>query len=261
MQFLESVDLASFTRFLYLWAAIGILATPAILITGKLPMSSKLDAGFLAAFGMIDKRLGWIIMEAPVLMVISFFYLRGDNPLNVSAIFVAAFLIHYANRALIYPFRIRVTGKKMPVCIMLASMSFYVINGYLLGYYFGSLRSYPPEWLYDPRFLLGMGLFIAGLAINITSDNILITLRASGETGYKIPQGGLFRYVSCPHYLGECMEWIGFAIMSWCLPGAVYAGWVALPLVAQAINAHRWYRDTFGDAYPRSRRAIIPGVL
>ncbi len=91
--------------------------------------------------------------------------------------------------------------------------------------------------------------------------DFLINLRQPGETGYKIPRGGMYRYVSCPNYMGETIEWIGFAIMSWSLVGAVFAIWVALPLLAQAINAHRWYRDKFGDEYPVDRKAIIPYLL
>jgi hypothetical protein len=41
--------------------------------------------------------------------------------------------------------------------------------------------------------------------------------RRSSDTGsvfgkYKIPQGGLFRWLSCPNLVGEMIEWIGFAI-------------------------------------------------
>ena len=56
------------------------------------------------------------------------------------------------------------------------------------------------EWLLDPRFLLGVGIFLLGLATNIHSDYILINLRKPGETGYKIPTGGMFEYVSAANY-------------------------------------------------------------
>jgi len=261
MDSLLTLDVEHYTLFLYLWGAIGLVSALSIHFTKMLPMSSKQDAGRLAFLGMIPKRAGWIIMEIPVIAAILFFFSQGSNPLNVSAIFVAVFVIHYTNRALIYPFRIKVDGKKMAVSMMLSSMSFYVINGYLLGYYFGTLRAYPIEWLYDPRFVIGMVLFVAGFVINIQSDNILINLRKPGETGYKIPQGGFFRFVSCPHYFGEILEWIGFALMSWCLPAVVYMIWVALPLIAQAMSAHRWYIEKFGTDYPSNRKAVIPGIL
>ena len=33
------------------------------------------------------------------------------------------------------------------------------------------------------------------------------------KTGYRIPEGGLFRWVSCPHYLAEIVIYVGFALM------------------------------------------------
>lgn len=261
MAALLQLDIDTYARVVCVWGVVGVLSALSIHFMKMLPISNKTHSGYLSVFGMIDKRTGWILMETPVLIVILYCFLQGDKPLNVSVVFVAAFVVHYTNRALIYPFRIRVAGKKMPVSMVLSSMAFYVINGYLLGYYFGSLREYPPEWLHDPRFLIGLALFAGGFAINIQSDNILIRLRQPGEAAYKIPQGGFFRFVSCPHYFGEIIEWTGFAIMSWSLPGLVYALWVGLPLVAQAVQAHRWYRDQFSDQYPPGRRAVIPGIL
>jgi steroid 5-alpha reductase family enzyme len=95
----------------------------------------------------------------------------------------------------------------------------------------------------------------------VASDNILIKLRAPGETGYKIPHGGLFRYVSCPNYLGEIVEWIGFAMMAWSLPGAIYATWVSLTLFSTALVTHRCYREQFEDSYPENRKAIAPYLV
>jgi steroid 5-alpha reductase family enzyme len=185
----------------------------------------------------------------------------SGGSVNVSVVFIAVYVVHYFNRGFIFTLRVKVAGKRMPVVSMLSSMMFYIVNSYLIGYYFGALKAYPLEWLWDPRFIMGMGVFLAGFVINIQSDNILMRLRGPGETGYKIPRGGMYRYVSCPNYLGEIMEWIGFAIMSWSLMGAVYALWVALPLLPQAMLAHRWYLEKFGDKYPVERKAVFPHVL
>jgi protein-S-isoprenylcysteine O-methyltransferase Ste14 len=200
-------------------------------------------------------------MEVPILIAVIGFYIAGSDTINVSAVIVGAFVFHYANRALIYPHRIKVEGKTLPVSMVLTTMLFYTINGYLLGYYFGALRSYSVEWLLDPRFIIGMGLFVFGFIVNVKSDSLLINLRRPGESGYKIPQGGLFRYVSCPNYFGEIVEWVGFAIMSWSLPGVMYALWVSLALLSTGHSTHRWYREQFGQDYPPERKAVIPYVF
>lgn len=261
MHYLTHLDLNSYHNFIYFWGALGILSSLAIYFTKLLPISSRQDNAELAFMGMIDKKLGWIIMETPILIAVLYFYLTGSNPLNASVVIVGAFVFHYFNRALIFPHRIKVQGKKMPVSMVLTTMLFYSINGYLVGYYFGSLKEYPIEWLYDPRFISGALLFIAGFIINVHSDNTLINLRAPGETDYKIPHGGFFRFVSCPNYFGEVVEWIGFAIMSWSLPGVIYAVWVCLALFSTGLSTHRWYHQQFGENYPRNRKAIVPYVV
>ena len=119
----------------------------------------------------------------------------------------------------------------------------------------------PIEWLFDPRFVVGSTLFVCGFAINVRSDNALINLRRPGETDYKIPRGGLFEYVSCPNFFGVIVQWIGFAIMSWSLPGLVYATWVSLTLFFTGLGTHRWYVERFGAAYPRDRKAVLPYLI
>ena len=113
----------------------------------------------------------------------------------------------------------------------------------------------------DEAALIGAGVFFAGFAINQHADAVLMSLRKPGETGYKIPQGGCYRWVSCPNYFGEILEWTGFAIMTWSLPGLVYALWVGLPLFIQGRIAHQWYLEKFGADYPKERRAVIPFLV
>ena len=146
----------------------------------------------------------------------------------------------------------------MPVLMVLFGFIFNIINAYLQGYYLFTLADlYSLTWLLDPRFLVGITVFSSGLAINIHSDNILFLLREQTEKGYKIPMNGLFRWVSAPNYLGEILEWSGWAVATWSLAGAAFAFWTAANLVPRAISNHRWYRESFPD-YPKDRRILMP---
>ncbi len=258
---LLNVSYAHYMIFLLLWGALGIVAGIGVYFIGDLPISSKKDNLSHRWLGSIDKKKGWMIMETPILISVIYFHLASVESIHVASFMVLAFVIHYLNRALIYPQRIKTKGKRMPVSTMSYSMIFYAINGYLIGYYFGAFKNYSMEWLWDPRFMIGLLMFATGFFINIQSDNILINLRKPGETAYKIPEGGCFRWVSCPNYFGEIVEWTGFAIMTWSLPGLVYALWVGLPLMSQALLAHRWYVETFAEEYPKSRKAVLPFIL
>ena len=81
-----------------------------------------------------------------------------------------------------------------------------------------------------------------------------------GETGYKIPHGGLYHYISCPNYFGELVEWAGWALLTFSLPGLAFFVWTAANLVPRALAHHRDYRARFTH-YPAQRRALIPFLL
>ena len=102
---------------------------------------------------------------------------------------------------------------------------------------------------------------MGGFALAKHSDAILRSLRQPGETGYKIPYGGAYRWVSCPNYLGELLQWVGFAIASWSLPGLAFACFTAANLVPKALSSHRWYKEHFAGDYPSDRKAIFPGLI
>jgi len=134
------------------------------------------------------------------------------------------------------------------------------VNGYLNGRYIFNLSPvYADSWLRDPRFIAGVLLLIFGFIINRQSDFTLHNLRKEGETGYRIANTGLYRWVSCPNYLGEIMIWTGWAIATWSLAGLSFALWTAANLVPRARAHHRWYRQNFSE-YPPHRKTLVPGI-
>ncbi|MFH1161487.1 MAG: DUF1295 domain-containing protein [bacterium] len=211
---------------------------------------------------LINNRVGWIIMESPALLVFSGFFLFGSEKHNlVTWLFFGLWVFHYINRTLIFPFRLRTKGKQMPLAIVFLALGFNFVNGFINGYYLGSLATmYSLSWLTDPRFICGIIMFLGGMLINWQSDDILIHLRKPGETGYLIPQQGFFRFVSCPNHFGEIVEWFGFAMMTWSTPALAFAIWTLVNLMPRAIHHHRWYKATFSD-YPEKRKALIPYLL
>lgn len=237
------------------WIAMAILIFPILLkVTAPYGRHTKSSWG-----PMISNRLGWFIMELPALAVFSFFVLTGKN-LTQTIIFIASalWIIHYVNRTLIFPLRIRTSNKKMPLGIVAMAFFFNIINGFINGYWLGYLAlPYPELWLYDPRFIIGIILFVTGFIINQYHDQLLIRLRKNSGTSYKIPFGGLFRYISCPNFFGEIIEWGGFALLTWCLPSFSFFLWSIVNLLPRAIDHHRWYKNTFAD-YPKERKAMIP---
>lgn len=247
----------SYSNWILLWTAIALCIFPVVLLIPA-PYGRHIRTGWGST---MSNHWGWFIMESPVLILVPTLYYFGHQSKSlVSTLFVAAFTIHYINRVFIYPLRINTRGKRIPLSIVLFAFIFNLINGFNIGYYFGSIHSYAYDWLLDPRCLIGLSLFLSGMYINHKSDSILIRLRAPGEVGYKMPNGFLFKYISCPNHFGEIIEWIGFAIMTWSLPGASFAIWTVANLLPRSLNHHKWYKLTM-DEYPDSRKAIFPFLL
>ena len=210
---------------------------------------------------MIDNRTAWIIMELPALVVLPIWMIYGQTDYSLPVmIMVGLFVLHYFNRVVIFPLRIRTKGKKMPFSIAVMAFIFNLVNGSVLGYHFAYHDDYTMSWLSDPRFLFGLMIFFVGAYINQRADHILIHLRKPGETGYKIPRGFLFNRISCPNHFGEVVEWTGYALMTWSLPGLSFAIWTAANLVPRALNHHEWYKERFSD-YPSERKAVVPHML
>lgn len=209
----------------------------------------------------MSNRAGWIVMELPATVLFACIYFMGNAANDpVPLILVGIWQCHYLNRNFIFPLRTRTAGKKMPVVVVGCGFVFNVVNAYVNARFISHIGEYGVDWLDDPRFLAGLAIFATGFILNVCSDNILLRLRRPGGTGYSIPRGGAFRYVSCPNYLGELLEWAGWALATWSLGGLAFFVYTAANLVPRSLSHHRWYRALF-DNYPAERKALIPGVL
>ena len=244
----------------FIWAWMGLALLSAIsLVFIDAPYGRHVRAGWGPS---IPSRLGWVVMETPSLLIMGSLFVSGGRFDDVALwTFAGMWCAHYVHRSWIYPFRARITGKTMPLSIAAMAVLFNGVNATLNGDHLFHLAAVPgPEWLLDPRFGLGVAVFVLGMIINIHSDNLLLGLRKGTDGGYVIPRGGLFRWVSSPNYLGEMLEWIGFALATWSLAGLAFAVWTIANLLPRAISNHRWYRTQFPD-YPPERRRLIPGIF
>ncbi len=210
----------------------------------------------------LSPRLAWLLMEAPAAIVILAFAipaLRADGHAQ-AWLLLALWELHYLQRAFVYPFRIR-SPRLVPFSVVSMAVFFNGMNGWLNA---RGITTYGPELgrvsLAHPRVVVGAALFLVGLVVNLHADARLFALPRGADGGYTIPRGGLFELVSCPNYLGELLEWTGFAIAAGSLAGLSFLAWTAANLVPRALAHHRWYRETF-PCYPSGRRALVPYLL
>ena len=203
----------------------------------------------------IDNKLGWIIMELPALLVCPAIYFYFKIDFDISIMFICLWIIHYFNRTIIFPFRIKTKGKKMPLAIVLSAFFFNIVNGLINGYFLSNINLHSVSIFLITGFLL----FVLGLYINISSDNKLINLRKI-KKGYFVPKGGLFKYISCPNFFGEILEWFGFALMTFNIGSLSFFIWTCCNLIPRALAHHTWYKNKFNE-YPKERKAILPFLI
>ncbi|SIK00996.1 Putative steroid dehydrogenase [Mycobacteroides abscessus subsp. abscessus] len=169
-------------------------------------------------------------------------------------------------KALILAIR-QVPGKRSTFNVSVVVMGMLVtsMHGYLNGTLFSHdfFGQYSDAWLHDPRFLLGLVVYLCGFTLLLSSESIVRNLRDKKNPGaaeYRIPFGGGFRFVTSPAYLGELIAWSGFALLTWALPGVVILLITAGNLIPRALATHRWYQEKFID-YPADRKALIPKII
>ncbi|XP_023194954.1 polyprenol reductase [Xiphophorus maculatus] len=113
----------------------------------------------------------------------------------------------------------------------------------------------------------GFALFVAASLLQHQSIVLLAGLR-KGKSGrvetlaHRVPEGGWFKLVSCPHYFAELLIYVslGFA-----LGGFSFTWWLVVLYVLfnQALAGqlcHDLYVSKY-ESYPKHRRAFIPFVL
>lgn len=248
-----------FNLLVMIWIATGLITLTFLVISKvRAPYGRHTAEGWGI---MIPNKIGWIIMELPALLLTPIIALTGENSMdNYTLLLISLWLIHYTNRTLIFPLRIRTSGKKMPITIILSAIFFNSVNGLVNGYYIGYVYDGSMhDQLMSPNIIVGILVFFTGFYINNMADTKLISLRKN-STGYQIPRGWLFEYISCPNHFGEIIEWIGYAVLAWNLPAISFAVWTMSNLIPRTLNHHAWYFEKFED-YPKNRKAVFPKLL
>jgi 3-oxo-5-alpha-steroid 4-dehydrogenase 1 len=211
--------------------------------------------------GTMPALPAWLLFESPQWFAFALtFWWFAKTPSTAAITLFALWQAHYVYRAVLYPLRMRDRHKRFPISGVVFGFVFNGLNGFLNAYAVTHAHYLNDAWLLDPRFLLGLVVAASGWLINFQADSILINLRKDGSTGYKVPYGGMFRYVSSANYFGEILLWCGWALMTCTAAGIVFALFTISNLLPRALSHHRWYLSTFPD-YPKDRKALIPHVL
>ncbi|RZB77531.1 very-long-chain enoyl-CoA reductase art-1, partial [Asbolus verrucosus] len=171
--------------------------------------------------------------------------------------------IHYSKRILETAFVHRFSHGTMPLFNLFKNSSYYWGFALYVAYHVNHpLHTPPPAWL----FYLGASLFILCEIGNLSVHILLRNLRPEGTNVRKIPLPDsnpftlLFNYVSCPNYTYEYGAWVGFGLLTGCLPVFLFALAGLYQMAVWAVGKHKKYRSEFPN-YPKQRKAILPFIL
>lgn len=240
----------SFNIVLYSLLAVLVACTGPVLYYGQsLASFNKVRSG-----SVLPARLGMTILYAtPIaaMFVSARDYLPAASPVQWTVF--GAVLLHFIKRVSESLFLHRYS-KPVSLFTTLLIASLYSTAAFVIGRL--NLRPIPAP---DLWFLLGVVFFFIGGIGNFYHHKLLADLRKN-SLDYFIPKGGLFEFVTCPHYLFEIFTWLGFALLSHHLAAWMILFFVIAYLTAQSLRALEWYREQF-PGFPNDRKAILPFIL
>ena len=186
-------------------------------------------------------------------------FVPWDN--HAAWLIAALWVFHFARRSWEAQVVHRYSGRTIPASDYLVEYVYYWGFAFWIAW---SLRN--PNWTL-PSHLVTLAaaiIFASGELGNTWAHLKLRALRSSsGETQRSIPRGGLFDWVSCPHYLFEITTWCGFLLLTQVLASCLFLALGAAIVSSYAWSRHQRYRAEFDgnegrELYPPARKAIIP---
>lgn len=205
-------------------------------------------------------RWAWFIMELPsALLPLIIIILAGKIEIW-QIFFLCLWEVHYIYRSLIFPFILGKNNKPFPFLLILFALTFNLLNSFVNSYALLNQSGFLDNPFFILHFLPGLLLFISGFLLHFFSDRKLRLLRKKNQNGYQIPQGILYRYISCPNYFGEILQWSGWTLMLLNPAALAFLCFTIANLFPRAISHHKWYKNHFDD-YPSKRKAIIPFLI
>ena len=243
------------------WIGLAVVAF-GILTSGVLKASYGRHFTKNSIIPTVNGKFGWMLQEiiSPITLITLFqTYKRPGTPLSKGMILMGLWVAHYWNRA-VFSVITSPGMKSTRVDTVLMAVVFNVVNAGWIGYDLAYLNS--EKFIFTPRTLIGLGLFVLGAVINISADRYLQSVRRTkgSGAGYVLPDWGLYKYILSPNYAGEMIEWTGYAIMLGTESGWAFVIWTVCNLAPRARTNLEWYRGKFGNKVG-NRKALIPGIF
>ncbi|OIV90621.1 hypothetical protein TanjilG_01702 [Lupinus angustifolius] len=205
----------------------------------------------------LSSKAGMLLLYTPALLAgVASFWIFPHEGIR-STIFHAAITIHYLKRDFEVLFVHKYSGS------MLLDSAFTITFSYFSSAATMIYAQHLTHELPEPSINLlypGIVLFLVGIIGNFYHHYVLSKLRGKGEKEYKIPKGGFFNLVICPHYLFELIGWYGVSLICQTLYSFSFSIGSTFYLLGRSYATRKWYVSKFED-FPNGVKAIIPFVF
>lgn len=192
-------------------------------------------------------------------------YLYANAPAEASecqTLVMWLVVMHFVKRELETMFVHRFSAATMPVRnIFKNSAHYWLLAGANIAAW-AYAPSAPTAKPANPLLMYaGIALYTIGELGNLSAHLTLRGLRSSGGAERGIPQGALFKIVTCPNYMMETLSWIGVwlaSALSWSV--IAFAAVSVAQMAVWAKKKESRYRKEFGDKYKKKRFTMLPGI-
>ncbi|XP_059628512.1 steroid 5-alpha-reductase DET2-like isoform X2 [Cornus florida] len=212
---------------------------------------------FIAKQIKLSSRTGMLMLYAPAFLAslasFALFPRQGFRFLLVNS----ALTIHFFKRILEVLFIHKYSGAMILDSVITISLSYCISTATMI--YAQHLTQGFPEPPVDLKYV-GIVIFLVGISGNFYHHYLLSKLREEGDKEYKVPKGGLFDLVICPHYFFEILGFVGISCISQTLYAFSFTLGTTFYLMGRSYATRKWYLSKFED-FPKNVKALIPYVF
>ncbi|KAJ9553777.1 hypothetical protein OSB04_017822 [Centaurea solstitialis] len=206
----------------------------------------------------LSSRNGMLLFYAPSFLVgLASFFIFPLRDLRF-VLLASALTIHFFKRVLEVLFLHKYSGSMALRSAIIIPLSYTSSTATMIYALYLSQDFTEPT--VDLKYV-GITLFLIGTIGNFYHHYLLANLRKKGDKTYKIPQGGLFRLIICPHYLFEIVAYVGISTISQTPYAVSFTLATIFYLMGRSYGTRKWYLSKFGEEFPKEVKALIPYVF
>ncbi|XP_044462740.1 steroid 5-alpha-reductase DET2-like isoform X2 [Mangifera indica] len=205
----------------------------------------------------VSSRNGMLVLYTPAFLAgLSSFWLFPDEGFRF-LLLKSALTFHFFKRIFEVLFIHKYSGSMTLESAIVITVSYFISTATMI--FSQHLSQGLPEPSIDFKYF-GVIVFLLGIIGNFYHHLLLSEMRKDGEKQYKIPNGGLFDKVVCPHYLFEILVFWGFAFISQTLYAFSIALGTSFYLIGRSFATRNWYQSKF-ENFPKDVKAVFPYLL